>query len=268
MDENLLSKLKKTELEILDQVAEFCFRNRIQYSLAAGTALGAVRHKGFIPWDDDVDITMTRLDFMRFRQAWRKNPVKGLTLQFFLDDRYCGTCHAKVRKDRTVLLSEGEDETKGHHGVWIDIFPMDKISKDHRKRKKTLRKGFWLVLLTRANVKDYSAGIIKKMVQLIITMIPYNIRRRWMLNISEELLKDDMQLKDNYDWVSMSAFMSFGNFYDQHIVDSVKKIEFEGKEYQVYQQIEDMLTILYGDYMVLPPVEKRVSIHNPVKVVL
>ena len=81
MDNKLLRDLQLTELEILKVVHKFCEKNDIKYSLYAGTALGAVRHKGFIPWDDDVDIVMTRDEFEKFCLKWKQNPVEGYYFQ-------------------------------------------------------------------------------------------------------------------------------------------------------------------------------------------
>lgn len=119
MNDHDLKILQEVELEILSVVDDFCKKHRIPYSLYAGTALGAVRHRGFIPWDDDVDIAMTRENLNKLILAWKKNPLSGYYLETCLDDPYCGTSHVKLRKDDTILLSKGEDETKGHHGIWL-----------------------------------------------------------------------------------------------------------------------------------------------------
>ena len=266
MDSQQMELIRQKEIEILDKVVAFCNANCLQYSLAAGTALGAFRHQGFIPWDDDIDITMTRPTFMRMYEIWQRRPIPGLTLQYFLDDPYCGTCHAKIRMDGTILLSKGEDEKHGHHGIWIDIFPMDKISDKKKLHRKTLRMGIYLVLLTRVNVDDYASSLTRKLIRKVVRIVPYRIRKKWMEKISDRLLKDDVELNDNYHWISMSAFMSFGKLYNRDVTENVKEISFEGKNYDVFWHMEDMLTVLYGNYMELPPEEKRIPTHSPIKI--
>ena len=81
MENNILKQLQKVELEILKDFHDFCIKNNIKYSLYAGTALGAVRHKGFIPWDDDVDVVMTPENYSKFVKCWYDNPINGYYFQ-------------------------------------------------------------------------------------------------------------------------------------------------------------------------------------------
>ena len=158
MDNDTLNKLQQTELTILRDIDYYCRENGIQYSLYAGTALGAVRHKGFIPWDDDVDIIMTRSEYSKFCDTWEHNPIPGYFFQNYLNDRWCGNSHGKIRKDNTIFLSVADVEEQGHHGIWIDIFPVDKLPIDDRRQKKhILNIGKIIILLTRANIDDRSA---------------------------------------------------------------------------------------------------------------
>ena len=127
MDQEVLRKLQLTELDILLAVDKFCNDNNINYSLFGGTALGAVRHGGFIPWDDDIDICMCRSDYEKFIRLWKKKSIGGFFLQDTNPDNKTTQTHSKVRKDNTVLATREEYEVPGHHGIWIDIFPIDKV---------------------------------------------------------------------------------------------------------------------------------------------
>ena len=93
MDSELLKKLQETELEILIDIDDFCRKNNIKYSVYAGTLLGAVRHNGFIPWDDDIDIAMTRNEYRKFCNLFAEKPMNGYYFENYENDNYCGTCH-------------------------------------------------------------------------------------------------------------------------------------------------------------------------------
>lgn len=112
MDTLILRNMQNEELEIMRVIDQFCREHGISYSLYAGTAIGAVRHHGFIPWDDDIDICMTRAELNRFRKCWNQHPVEGYYFENCLDDRYCGIAHTKVHKEDTLFLSEGKMNLK------------------------------------------------------------------------------------------------------------------------------------------------------------
>lgn len=136
MEKYVLETLQNTEYEILCAIDLFCKVNGIRYSLYGGTLIGAVRHQGFIPWDDDIDIVMLRDQYTKFCESWKANPISGYYLENYETDFYTQNTHTKIRKNGTVLLSDVEDESIGHHGIWIDIFVMDKVSEDPEAGKK------------------------------------------------------------------------------------------------------------------------------------
>lgn len=269
MDELTLKKLQDTEYGILCVVDDFCKKHGIAYSLYAGTALGGVRHGGFIPWDDDIDIAMTRSEFDRFCKAWEAEPVKGYYLESILTDDRCGACHAKVRKDGTLFLSEGQRENRGHHGIWVDIFPMDKIATDRKIHAKKYRVGRKIVLLTRANADiRENDSLAKKAVRIVFRMIPRTVRNKMIRN-SHRWLLEHMEdgVNGGYEWKSMSTLDSIREvFFLPNLVSGYTTIAFEGRKFPIFENYEDMLRCTYGDYMQLPPESERVCKHNPVKI--
>jgi len=122
-----LKKIQNTLLEILIEVDRICRKNDIKYFLFAGTLLGAVRHKGFIPWDDDIDIAMPREDYEKFLQIVQKEPYSNYFLQNVITEIEAPFLFSKFRKDDTLLLEKAVMNKNIHHGIFIDIFPLDKV---------------------------------------------------------------------------------------------------------------------------------------------
>ena len=116
---------KQVELEILTNVAEFCDKHEIQYFLAYGTLIGAVRHKGFIPWDDDIDIWMPRADYNRFLKIYNKENSDSQYKVISPYDKISRHTFVKVVDTRTVKIESGIDYSNGYLGIDVDIFPLD-----------------------------------------------------------------------------------------------------------------------------------------------
>ena len=268
MNNDILDEIKKVELTILCVFDDFCKKNSISYSLYAGTALGAIRHKGFIPWDDDIDIAMSRDQFDLFCKKWLEHPVSGFYLDSFFNEKYCGTCHAKLRKTGTIFLSKGEDIKKGNHGIWIDIFPLDKISTNKRARIKKLLVASCLTLLTRVNTSNKDECIEKRIVRTVFKIIPFYVRKimiiyfhNWLLNHMND------GISNGYEWKSLSTFdvMHYISF-DSTLVNGYVEVEFCKRLFPLFKNYDMMLTCTFGDYMKLPPESERICKHNPVQI--
>lgn len=266
MDEITLKNLQQVEFEMLCDIDKYCRKYRIKYSLYAGTMLGAVRHEGFIPWDDDVDICMTRKEYTRFTHIIKKYPMEGYYFQDFETDNNCMMNHGKVRKNGTILLSEGENKENGHHGIWIDIFPLDKISNNKVKVFKTTVFGKIIVLLTRANQLLVSNDIKKVVVNRLIRLIPGFCRHKILLFCARRIRIYDKRIVDDFTWTSMSALENFNLRFPREMVCKYTLIKFNGKSFICFKNYKEMLRILYGDYMLLPPKSERVCKHNPIEI--
>ena len=133
MNENVLKKVQKEELDILVFFDAFCRQHNLRYSLAYGSLLGAVRHKGFIPWDDDIDVIMPREDYELLIRLFDDK-----TNRFFLQSHYSEAHYyypfAKIRKNGTVFREKFLEDKQINHGFYIDVFPADKVR--DKKRKK------------------------------------------------------------------------------------------------------------------------------------
>ena len=132
--DDILRRIKKIQLEILIQIDRICKKHKIHYSLYAGTMLGAVRHKGFIPWDDDLDICMLRNDYNKFLKVWKKENTNGYILQNKDIEPNFTQSFSKIRKDHTTFIQAEWEQGKYHTGIFVDIFPIDRIPKKKIQR--------------------------------------------------------------------------------------------------------------------------------------
>ncbi len=235
-------------LHIMDFVADVCDRENISYSLVGGTMIGAVRHKGFIPWDDDIDIVMPREDFRRFAA---------------IIDGYCDGTEFVYRFERSrvpIVKYRTECENGGRifRGIRVDIFIIDNLPDDLKKRKRLI---FKLSLLQGMMHKDK------------IDWKRYNFKGKVLLAGSKflgkfrtfkSLIKEYTKKSTIYDgsetkqrFISNDVHAMFSTPLDKEWFDGRENAVFEDREYSIYKQYDPLLTSQYGDYMSPPPEESR-----------
>lgn len=246
-------------VDILKDVHELCERHGLKYFLDAGTLIGAVRHKGFIPWDDDVDIGMLRDDFNKFLEIAKKELPEHLFLQTFETDEYYDVypVPCKIRYNNTMFLEEGAKENyKMHNGVYIDIFPYDSLPK-YNVVYKVQRALSYNILKSFKRLRDipeklsFKNKITFSFYKLLVKMFP-NKRRLKFFNF---LIK----------WNSRnSKYMGYGvdTYWSEYVYEKsdyfqLVKLEFEGQYFYAPKNYHTILTQLYGDYMIMPKEEDR-----------
>lgn len=267
MESETLKRLQKTEYEILCDIDDFCKKNSVLYSLFCGTLLGAVRHGGFIPWDDDIDIAMTRFEYTKFCTVWTKHPVEGYYFEHFETDKHCIISHGKVRKEGTVLLTPSENPDCGHHGIWIDIFPLDKLSNEPYRQKKTLYQANKIIVLTRANGVSPSDSFSKKMLRRAMRLIPQKIRQKELMKAVNWFKTNHYVVKQNYVWKSMAASWHIKKWtFPEVMPNEYCEVMFNGRAFPAFKDYEGMLELIYGDYMKFPPETERMCKHNPLRI--
>lgn len=262
MDNNDLIKLQQTEIEIMDVVDAFCREHDIPYTLYCGTALGAVRHGGFIPWDDDVDICMERAQYERFLNLWSENPVDGYFLQGTRSSDVTTINHTKIRKDNTVFAGSFEHEREGaHRGIWIDIFPLDRVPKKKSLRKKLLFRAKLRLVYTRG-YPITKRGKALELLSKMMLALPERTKKR-IKNKSEREVTKYMDTSLDFDYMSLACPEDLSFIYPKTLFDGFTRVKFGDREYSLTTDYDAMLRANYGDYMELPPEEKRKPLHDP-----
>lgn len=262
-NEETLKEVKKTELNILSTVDDFCRKNNIKYSLAYGTLLGAVRHKGFIPWDDDIDIWMTRKNYNRFIRIWKQNPVQGYILQNTDLEEDFSQNFTKIRKDNTAFIQTEEEKTMNYHkGIFIDIFPLDRVAKTPSKIAVQKFYAMLTMLFYRKYAPPTEKGLKKYISKFFLKIVPkskYENARKHFENRYLSLGGDV-----DCSWLSNSTYRDLSIYYDSDMMDDYTFLQFEGRNFMSVSNWDHALKMQYGDYMQLPPEKDRVWKHHPI----
>lgn len=261
--EETLKEVKKAELNILITVDDFCKKNNIKYSLAYGTLLGAVRHKGFIPWDDDIDIWMTRENYNKFIRVWKQNPVQGYILQNTDLEEDFSQNFTKIRKDNTAFIQTEEEKTTNYHkGIFIDIFPLDRVAKTPSKIAVQKLYAMLTMLFYRKYAPPTEKGLKKYISEFFLKIVPkskYENARKYFEN-KYLFLSGDVDCS----WLSNSTYRELSIYYDSDMMDDYTFLQFEGRNFMSVSKWDHALKMKYGDYMQLPPEEDRVWKHHPI----
>jgi len=243
-----LREVQLSVLQILKDIDAHCRKNNIKYSLAFGTLLGAIRHSGFIPWDDDLDIYMSREDFNRFIETWN---YEDYYLDNYITNPKCVNTFTKVKK-----TANRNAETP----FFVDIFPLDKCPKSKIRRKIQQFYGMVFILMTRRNVRLNSGSKVERITKFFLKMIPSFVARK-ICFLMENKISKYAGLATNFDYFACDVVHDVFRFLPADSLEYLDMHAFEDSQFPIIRKYDSYLKREYGDYMKLPPVEKRVSPH-------
>ena len=258
-----LKRLHEVQVEIVSDVDKFCKENDITYFLIAGSLLGSIRHKGFIPWDDDIDIGMMRSDYEKFIKLYPNNSKNKYYVQSLETDPKYWQSYAKVRKSNTLMIEERVKDLSVNKEIFIDVFPFDKVS-DLGYEKVKIRANLIKVIRDTIYLKRHIKKLYEcnfKIFATVLRIFPVKF-----LYFMQKKMMTYYQNKNTHhcicyigEYKTRNEYMNIDDFLP------VKKGDFENKKFNILNNPHAYLEKIYGNYMELPPVNKRIT-HGILKV--
>lgn len=243
---------KKALVGILVKVADFCEKNNIKYSLAYGTLIGAIRHKGFIPWDDDIDIIMLRDDYERFVSLFRRHNDE----RYQLIEGYQNKNHSHVRVSdmKTVLEMDKYRGQFYKSGLWIDVFPIDKVP-DTKKGYLKFKRYIWFLFEMQLSGELRRKGLLNNILYIVCRPFRSFFGKLALKKMEKYNKKNTHTLGNMGLW-----YLNFPEFPMNYMNEFVD-VDFEGYKFKAIKEYDAFLRGVYGDYMQFPPEDKRIAHH-------
>ena len=272
--------VQQVELELMIEFDRICRKYNIPYQMFGGTLLGAVRHKGFIPWDDDVDIAMLRRDYNRFLEVAESELDPSMFLQTCFTDPNSIIQFLKIRKNGTIYENKKDVGTDFHKGIWIDIFPFDFIKMDRLSAFIMANKIKFLYAWTTSTMKtrvESGKTKFRVIVRRILSKTTKLVKKE---KIDRMLLRELTKYKKDTGYVSHLTNRIFKKRFNNPEKSKYKRtnvqrtsdfldlceLEFCGHMFFAPRNYDKVLTDTYGDYMKMPPEEERIPLHTAVNI--
>lgn len=266
MKELSTKEMQAISLEILHDVAEVCESQNIRYSLVYGTLIGAIRHKGYIPWDDDVDIMMPRPDYERFLRYMKEHKSDYPNYTVFNPDECSDYPYMITRVSDDRYTIKMENEKPYGMGVFIDIYPYDGLGKTAEEAKSFGLKGDRLSSFCyQATREHYAVETTTSSLRKVLKFPVWMVSRVIGKNFFQKKLSALAGTKDyeTSEYIGCVVWLTGGerDIFPKKWFDKTIKVPFEKYEFRVPENYDELLRQIYGDYMQLPPEKDRIGHH-------
>lgn len=255
LDNATLRKVQLVQLEMLEEVDRICKKCSIHYNIIAGTLLGAVRHGGYIPWDDDADVAMLRAEYEKFRKACKTE--LDISRFYFQDHRNTKGYrwgYGKLRRKNTLFLREYQEHMPYEQGIFIDIFPLDAVPDNYLLRSIRNFECFCVRKILWSKVgKVAEKNLLKKQVYKLLDKIPEREVFHYYHKMIHYAGRKKTRMVRILTFPTPNAEWGYYRNWYENSVDTV----FEGKMFQGIKDYDSYLSFKFGEYMELPPMEKR-----------
>lgn len=259
-DEEVLKHLQSLELMILKEFIKICEENDLTYYMYAGSLLGTIRHQGFIPWDDDLDVIMFRDDFERFKQIFTSTSHDRIKLLSIETEEDYFHLLAKLMLKDTLFEEKWVSQVDFNIGINIDIFVLDDLSNNSFKRNYQLKKAFLynkLLIMSKIRLDDlpFLTKVITHSGYHILNLL--GIKPKWINKRCLNFLKKYQDENAEFVFDISATAEEYPQIFNKKEFKKVNRAKFEDIEVNVPSNYDEILKSLYGDYMQLPPEEDR-----------
>ncbi len=268
LDNESRNKLKQKQIEIFKRFISICEKYRLTYFVVGGTALGAVRHKGYIPWDDDIDVALPREDYQRFLEVAQEELKENYFLQTHKTDLDYRFDYAKIRDNNSIFMEYSVSKLNINHGIYIDVFPIDGYPENELKA--------WILEKRKAFIKNYLAKdnvyldnkMKSKKERILQIAAKLMFRDKTTTDIITELHKQYMK----YSYSKSKKVACHGGAWGHKEICEKEQYGrgkigmFESVEVRLPEKTHEYLTHKYGSYMELPSVDKQVPHHYCIRI--
>ncbi|MBR1666847.1 MAG: LicD family protein [Bacteroidaceae bacterium] len=267
MREMTTEEIQMVSLDILRDVHDFCVKNGIKYTLQGGTLLGAVRHKGFIPWDDDIDIAMPRPDYDKFIRTYRSERGYEVFSRELPHSRDVYISYARICDMKRTFVDDSLWQwTSRSKGVWIDLFPLDGTEDSIEICKKRISK---MTFYWKAGSRLRSGQNPLSSQSSFLSRIRLLLKKSIILWYGYDVIDKHISMCREIDYTKAAyycnlSYMRYGIRERHHkkVLDEVILVPFEKEHFYIMKGYDEALSEKYGNYMQLPPIEKQQRGHE------
>lgn len=260
-------QVKAVELDILTELDRVCREHQLSYALAYGTLIGAMRHSGFIPWDDDIDVYMPRDDYEKLYDLWKQGGLGEHYSLVSYRDRTSINSYCKLVDTRTRAVESFLDESAGNLGLWVDIFPLERVDITDPAVHRAARTGHrlvWWKYIAASNPR-YATSTLRRIIKYMLYPITrfadlYAISRR-QDELARACHRSSVENPDNERYVLLLDDIMSRNIIRPEELFPTRTASFEGREFAIPAQAEKLLEDYYGDWRAVPPEDQRPPAH-------